>query len=109
MKKLGKHNLKKPDDNSCKNDDKCTGDVSYEYNYDQEIELSQHTSSSKNMSKISYSDLVKKAKELVSVVQNDQSLMQSTFTFLSESMGKFVVIVMLKLKLFPDLLMMYLL
>ena len=73
---------------SCNNDDKCAEDVSYEYNYDQEIELSQHTSSSKNMSKISYSDLVTKAKELVSVVQNDQSLMQSMFTSFSEWMEK---------------------
>ena len=40
------------------------------------------------MSKITYSDLVTKAKELVSVVQNDQSLMQSMFTSFSEWMEK---------------------
>ena len=56
----------------------------YEHDYDNEIELSQSDLTRNTSDKVSFGDVLTQAKELASVVQNDNIMRTSVFTTLSE-------------------------
>jgi hypothetical protein len=59
-------------------------DMAYAFDYHDELELSQGEPVLTSGTNTTFGDLLTKAKELVSVVQNDQKLRQSMFTSMSE-------------------------
>ena len=56
----------------------------YEHDYDNEIELSQSDLTRNSSDKVTFDDVLTQAKELASVVQNDNKMRTSVFTTLSE-------------------------
>jgi hypothetical protein len=76
------HTSETPNDFDNSNGD----DMAYAFDYHDELELSQGEPVLTSGTNTTFGDLLTKAKELVSVVQNDQKLRQSMFTFMSEWM-----------------------